>query len=233
ITRDEAGRATVRAVRLTSPLRLDGQLDEEIYTTVPPIEGLVQVEPSPGSPATERTEAWVTFDRDHIYVSFRCWDSHPERMVVNEMRRDNSNVFQNEFVAVFFDSFYDRRNAAYFAVNALGGRVDAQITNERQFNTDWNTVWDAKVGRFAGGWTVEAAFPFKSLRYRPGRSQIWGLNLERRIRWKNEFSFLTRIPVAYGFARAFMQISYAATLVGLEVPSGSKNLEIKPYLTSD
>ena len=233
IRRDASGRATVRAVRLTSPLRLDGQLDEAVYTSVRPVSGFTQLEPSAGSPATERTELWLTFDHDHIYVSFRCWDSHPERMVVNEMRRDSRNIFQNEFVAFMLDTFYDRRNAAYFAVNPLGGRVDGQITNERQFNTDWNTVWDVRVGRFEGGWTVEAAIPFKSLRYRPGRKQIWGVNLERRVRWKNEVSFLSPIPIAFGFARAFMQLSYAATMVGLEVPAGSKNLEIKPYVTSN
>ena len=232
ITRDADGRATVRAVRLTSPIRLDGQLDEAIYTTVPPIEGLIQVEPSAGSPVTEKTEAWLTFDRDHIYVSFRCWDTVPEGIMANEMRRDNSNIYQNDFVAIILDTFYDRRNAVYFLVNAIGGRVDGQITNERQFNTDWNTVWDVKVGRFENGWTAEAAIPFKSLRYRPGRNQIWGLNLERRLQRKNEFAFLTRIPVSFGWNRAFMQMSYAATLVGLEAPPGSKNVEIKPYVTS-
>ena len=233
ITRDANGRATVRAVRLASPIRLDGQLDEAIYTTVPPIEGLIQVEPSAGSLVTEKTEAWLTFDRDHIYVSFRCWDTVPEGIMANEMRRDNSNIYQNDFVAVILDTFYDRRNAVYFLVNAIGGRVDGQITNERQFNTDWNTVWDVKVGRFENGWTAEAAIPFKSLRYRPGRNQIWGLNLERRLQRKNEFAFLTRIPVSFGWNRAFMQLSYAATLVGLEAPPGSKNVEIKPYVTSD
>src|SRR5262249_19083534 len=70
-------------------------------------------------------------------------------------------------------------------------------------------------------------------RYRPGRTQIWGFNLERYNRWKNEESFLTRIPASFGWSRAFMQVSFSATLVGLEVPSGSKDLEIKPYVVSD
>jgi hypothetical protein len=233
ITRDADGRATVRAVRLTSPIRLDGQLDEAIYTTLPPIEGLIQVEPSAGSPITEKTQAWLTFDRDHVYVSFRCWDTVPEGIMANEMRRDNRNIYQNDLVAIILDTFYDRRDAVLFLFNPIGGRVDGQITNERQFNTDWNTVWDLKVGRFEHGWTAEVAIPFKSLRYRPGRNQIWGLNLERQIGRKNEFAFLTRIPVSFGWQRAFMQLSYAATLVGLEAPPGSKNLEIKPYVTAD
>ncbi|MCE2540862.1 MAG: hypothetical protein J4G16_10885, partial [Acidobacteria bacterium] len=39
VARDAAGRATVRAVRLNAPLRVDGVLDDGIYETVPSIEG--------------------------------------------------------------------------------------------------------------------------------------------------------------------------------------------------
>ena len=91
------------------------------------------------------------------------------------MRRDNNNIFQNDHVAFLLDTFYDRRNGVEFAINAIGGRWDGQITNERQFNADWNPVWDLEVGRFEGGWTVEAAIPFKSLRYRPGPRADLGL----------------------------------------------------------
>ena len=66
VTRDEAGRATVRAVALSEPLRLDGRLDEDVYETVPPVSGLIQVEPDAGLPATQRTDFWVTFDRHHM-----------------------------------------------------------------------------------------------------------------------------------------------------------------------
>jgi hypothetical protein len=232
IARDGSGRVTVRAVRLTTPLQIDGHLDEAIYSTVPPMSEFVQVEPAGGEPATEQTEAWVTFDSDHVYVALRCRDSHPERMVANEMRRDNNNMFQNEYVGILLDTFYDRRNALYFATTPIGGRADGQITNEKQYNGDLNPVWNLEVARFEGGWSAEFAIPFKSLRYRPGRAQIWGFNVERFTKWKNEISFLTRLPVAMG-NRAFLQISAAATLVGIEVPPLSMNLEIKPYATTN
>src|SRR6266850_4041837 len=232
VARDQSGRATIRAVRLTSPFRLDGRLDEEFYNTIPAISDFIQQEPHEGEPATERTEAWLLFDADRVYVSFRCWESRPERMVVNEMRRDDMNVYQNDHIAFVFDTFYDRRNAVEFVINALGGRMDGQITNERQYSGDWNPVWDLKVGRFEGGWTLETAIPFKSLRYRPGRDQIWGFNIRRVTRWNNEWSYLTRIPSALSGLGIF-QVSLAATVVGLEAPAGSKHLEVKPYAISN
>jgi Domain of unknown function (DUF5916) len=78
---------------------------------------------------------------------------------------------------------------------------------------------------------VEAAVPFKSLRYRPGQAQIWGFNAVRANRWNNELSFVTRIPNALGM-RGLNQASLAATLVGLQAPAGSRSLEIKPYAIS-
>jgi hypothetical protein len=233
ISRDESGRATIRAVRVTTPIRLDGLLDEPLYTSVPPISDFIQQEPEEGAPATEKTEVWLAFDDHNVYVSFRCWESEPDQMIANEMRRDGPNLWQgNDIVTFMLDTFHDRRNSFNFVTNALGARQDGQVTNERQWNGDWNTVWEVRAGRFEGGWTVEMAVPFKSLRYQPGRAQIWGFNAFRTNRWKNEISYVTRVPAARGQS-ALYQGSVAATVVGLEVPSGSRNLELKPYAISD
>ena len=231
VTRDSAGRATIRAVRLTSPLRLDGRLSDEIYASVPPVTGMIQTEPHAGEPSTQQTDVWVMFDRNTVYVGVRCWDEHPERMVMNEMRRDNTTLYKNDHIDIVFDTFYDRRNGVLFSTTPIGGRVDAQITNERQFNSDWNPVWTVETGRFEGGWTAEFAIPFASLRYRPGRAQIWGFNVQRENWWKNEISTLIPAPASLG-PRGVMQFSIAPTLVGLEAPPGSKNVEIKPYAVS-
>ena len=231
ISRDESGHATLRAVRLTAPFRLDGKLDEAVYRELRPASDFVQEEPKLGAPATEKTEIWIFFDDDNVYVGARMWESQPERMVVNEMRKDSANVFQNENLTMVFDTFYDRRNGVGFVINPIGGRQDGQITNER-WNRDWNTVFDFGVGKFDGGWTAELAIPFKSLRYRPGAAQIWGINARRVSKWKNEFSNLVLVPNS-GVGSGVYRMSVAATLVGLQVPPGSKNLEIKPYAISN
>ncbi|MEQ1870866.1 MAG: DUF5916 domain-containing protein [Vicinamibacterales bacterium] len=232
IKRDAAGKATIRAVRLEAPLKIDGRLDEALYSTYRPISDFIQTEPISGAPATERTEIWLSFDRTNVYLSARCYESHPERMIVNEMRRDGNNVGGQENIAFIFDTFHDMRNGFVFNVNPLGARADGQTSNERQYNGDWNPVWAATVGKFDGGWTVEAAIPFKSLRYAPGTEQVWGFNMRRRNRWKNEYSYITPIPNALG-NRGLYQGSLAALLVGIEAPADMRLLELKPYVTSD
>ena len=67
MARTDQGRVTVRAVRLTEPLNVDGVLDEAVYRT-PPINGFLQTLPLEGEPATERTDAWVLYDDEAIYV---------------------------------------------------------------------------------------------------------------------------------------------------------------------
>ena len=160
IARDVAGRATLRAVRVGEPLDIDGTLDERVYRDVLPASGFIQREPLENVPATESTDVWVFFDGDHVYLSARCWDSAPEsRWVANDMRRDGTSVGQGDVSRLFLDTFYDRRNGIALTINPIGGRLDGQVTDERNYNGDWNPVWDLSVGRFDGGWTVEAAIP--------------------------------------------------------------------------
>lgn len=232
ISRDGRGRVTLRAVRLESELTLDGRLEENFYRRVPSIGGFIQQEPHEGEAATDQTEVWVFFDDDNVYIAARNWESQPERIVANEMRRDSWNIFNNDNFAVIFDTFYDRRDGFMFMTNALGALYDAQVTGESNVNSDWNTVWNVKTARLSDRWTVEMAIPFKSLRYKQDQSQIWGINFRRIVRSKQEFSYLTPIPQAFRGGRGLIQLSYAATLVGIEPPMSSMNLEFKPYATS-
>jgi hypothetical protein len=229
ISHDDQGRVTIRATRIPEPLVLDGKLDERYYKEVPALTDFVQQEPHEGQPATEKTEAWIFFDDKNVYVAARCWDSHPERMIINEMRRDHFGIFQNENITVVFDTLYDRRNGFFFQTNPLGAIRDQAVGDEGEANNrDWNTVWDVKASLFDQGWLVEIAIPFKSLRYRAARDQIWSFNMRRSIRWKNEEVFISPVAASHQF-RGIYRFSEAATLVGIQAPLSSRNLEIKPY----
>ena len=233
ISRNEEGFTTVRAVEINDGLLIDGRLDEDAYQTVEPFGNFIQTEPNAGAPATEKTEAWIFFDNTNLYIAARVWDKAPmSQWVVNEMRRDSFNVLQNEGMGFIIDTFYDRRNGIIFNFNPIGGRMDGEVSNERNYNGDWNPIWELGTGRFEGGWSWEAAIPFKSMRYRPGQSQVWGINLSRTIRHKNESAYLTQLDPGLGPAAIF-QVSQSASLVGLKVPPSGRPIEIKPYFIGD
>jgi hypothetical protein len=223
--------AEVRAVRLTTPLRVDGRLDDEIYASLPPINGFVQVLPVEGVPATEDTDVWIFFDDENLYIAAFCHDSQADQMAANELRRDNQNIFQfNDNFSVALDTFHDQRNGVYFQTTPIGAVRDQSIT-DGQMNVNWNAVWDVKTSRHDRGYALEMIIPFKSLRYRSAGPQVWGINMRRVIKSKNETSMLTRVPASYN-SNGVAQMAVAATLVGLETPAQSMNLELKPYVAS-
>jgi hypothetical protein len=230
LTREADGTVRLKATRIARPLTLDGALSEEVYTSVPRIDGFLQQEPAEGEAGTESTEAWLLFDDRNIYVAARLHDSEPEREVVAGMQRDGQGTNDNESFGVVLDTFHDRRNGFLFQISIAGGLFDGYITDERDMNRDWNTVWDGRTARTADGWTLEMAIPFKSLRFPPG-SQEWGINLKRVVKWKNETQYLTRIPAQLG-RRGINKLSSAATLYDIETPRAGRNYELKPYGTT-
>jgi len=233
IARTDQGRATVRAIKLTEPLNLDGVLDEAAYEENLPIDGFIQTIPQEGQPVSERTEAWVMYDSENLYMACRCWDSAgPEGWIANEMRRDTNGLRENDFFGAIFDTFHDRRNGFNFYSNMLGARNDQWVTDEGNPNQDWNPVWSVRTGEFDGGWIVEMAIPFKSIRYLSGDDQTWGIQMRRAIRRKNEYSHLAFVPASTGGRGSINRVSAAADLVGLDLPPAGKNIEIKPYATS-
>jgi len=240
INRDDAGNATVRAVRLDGSLDVDGELNEPVYRDVPAVSGFIQSLPNEGAAASELTEVWIMYDNENVYISARVHEGVPESLwVANEMRRDATGIGNNDNFGVVLDTFYDRRNGYFLYTNPIGGMSESQLTDEGNPNFDWNPVWDVRTGRFEGGWTVEMEIPFKSIRYRPGRAQVWGIQLRRAIRRKNEFAHLTLVSqAAAGTGRNGMtRVSRAATLVGIEAPARGVNVDVKPYgigsLTTD
>ncbi len=228
VSRNASGDAVIRATRLASPIVLDGRLDEAVYSATRHISDFIQQEPLEGRPASERTDVWVFFDDEHIYITARNWESDPGRRVMADMQRDARNLYNNDHFAVLFDTFLDKRNGYYFYTNAQGGMSDGQLGNESP-NNNWNGIWEARTADFEGGWIAEFRFPFRSMRFNEDGT-AWGINFRRVVRWKNEYSFLTPIPQSLG-RRGLTSVSRAGTLTGLTPPRGLRNLDIKPYVT--
>ena len=228
VSRDTDGRVTLRAFRLSEPITVDGVLDDPVYGQVPAAGGFLQQEPNEGAPASESTRVWVFYDAENLYIAADLEEEHSDELMASEMRRDHMRIGWNDSLQIVLDTFYDRRNGFLFHTNPLGALYDAQVTDERNTNSDWNTVWWVKSRIVEGGWTTEIRIPFRSLRYPAGGAQLWGINFQRNIKHRNEKVFFTPTPQAYN-REALIRLSNAATLVGLEAPPGSRRMEFKPY----
>ncbi|HVB38378.1 MAG TPA: DUF5916 domain-containing protein, partial [Vicinamibacterales bacterium] len=220
------GRLEVRAVRATTPVVVDGVLDDAVWKQAPVVSHFVESEPHEGRPATETTDVQVAFDARNLYIAAYCHDTDPAGIVLNDVKRDFAPGDQDDF-EVILDTFADRRNGYAFITNAGGAKSDEQFSNEgRDINTSWDAVWHVRTRRVADGWIVEMAIPFHSLRFNRARNDLWGINFGRRVRRLNELDFWAPIPRSYDLTR----VSLAGDLVGLTTVHPGRDLKITPYV---
>ena len=239
---------SVQAVRIATPPGLDGLVEEDVWSSVSPATGFVQQNPDEGAPATERTEVRIAFDDRNLYFGIVCFDREPENIVVTQNRRDGS-LDDTDSVQLLIDAYNDGQNAFVFGTSPTGIEFDAQITKAGQtrgsgggparagggggaqragaaaFNLNWDAVWTVRSRVTDRGWESEIAIPFRTLRYKPGTDQTWGLNISRNIRRRNELSFWSPVSRAFEFS----QVELAGQLHGLETKS-HRNIKLLPYI---
>jgi hypothetical protein len=141
---------------------------------VPPVQPGDNIEPS------RRTDVLIGYDRRALYLAFRAHDtSTGVRATI--ARRDA--IEDDDIVGVYLDTFQDHRRAYYIFFNPYGIQADGIYTDgaaEPDLTVD--LVIESKGTVDSGGYTVEAAIPFASLRYRSGESPVFGLHVQRFIR---------------------------------------------------
>ena len=219
----------VRALRISGPLRIDGRLEEPAWEAAEVVEGFTQRDPVEGAPVSERTWVRVLYDERKIYFGFMCFDSEPEKIVANEMRRD-SDLGENDSVEILIDTYNDRRGGFFFRVNPLGAKEDKLVGDEgRSTHRDWNCLWEARASIDAHGWQAEIAIPFSQLRFRNNGNMVWGVNFGRDIRRKNEETHWVPISRSLGFSGRY-HTAHLGELVGLEGIRPRSHLEVKPYV---
>lgn len=222
----ERPRPSLTAAQVIQPIQLDGLLDDAVWRTASPATGFVQAEPREGQPASERTEVWVAYDDENLYVAAYLHDSQPDALVVNDIRKDFEQESQDVF-AVILDTFADRRNGYVFMTNPAGARGDMQVANEgREVNENWDAIWSVETRRVADGWTVEMEIPFRALRFDLETVDQWGVNFSRRIRRNNEIAYWAPVPRAYDL----MRLSLAGDLLALPSAAAGRDLRVKPFV---
>jgi hypothetical protein len=220
---DGSGPPTVRAERMSGGISLDGRLEESDWQRAIPVTEFTQLDPFEGEPASERTEVWVLYDDEALYVGARLHDRHA---VSSRLGRRDGFLMDSDWFTVLLDSYNDNRTAFQFQVNPSGVRSDEVMSGgqDRRGDNSWDPVWEAATSRDDSGWTVEMRIPFSQLRFRAAEEQRWGVQFMRDIarnREKQLFSFTPKDERA-GIARY-------GDLVGIRGVQPSGRLEVLPY----
>lgn len=222
---DEDPPLSVKAARITRPVVIDGVLDEPAWAEAPPISAFRQRDPVQGAEPTERTEVYILYDDEALYVGAMLYDSSPDSIVARLGRRD-AELKADRF-GFFIDPYDDNRSGYYFGVNAAGTLYDGVLMNDDWEDDSWDGIWQARVRIHEEGWTAEMRIPYSQLRFYARDRYTWGINLLREIARKNERDFLVYTPRnESGFVSRFPD------LVGVEQIRPRRQVEVLPYVTA-
>ena len=139
---------------------LDGRLDEAVWLRAVPAGDFIQIEPNNGSPATEKTEIRIAYDRTALYIGMTAYDSEPDGWIAYQRRRDEG-LPSDDKIRWTIDTFLDARSGYFFETNPLGHLADALMGVNGQ-NRAWDGVWTERVHHSEIGWTVEVEIPFRT-----------------------------------------------------------------------
>src|SRR3989442_422380 len=185
------------------------------------IEGFRQWIPHDGEPVSQRTVAYLGYDSNTYYAVFVCSDKDPDKIREHCGRRDD--IWDDDFVDVWIDSFHDHRRAYEFVVNPMGLQGDG-LAPDKSEDLSFDPVWDCRGRMMREGRVAGMAIPFKSLRFRNGSRQTWGITLQREIHRANEKSFWP-----YTTRREEGIIAQNGDLQGMENISPGRNMQFIPY----
>ena len=215
---------TATAIRIKdAPPKLDGVLDDDIWKTAPLHEGFRQRDPDEGKPASERTTFQIAYDDEALYFGIVCYDSEPDKIAAQLVRRDNVFV-DSDKININLDPNYNRQSAYWFTVHPSGSVTDGIISDNKQPDRTWDGVWDAKTQIHADGWTVEYKIPFHLLHFSPKDEYVWGLQVNRTISRKKEEAHWRLIKKDEpGW------VARLGDLTGIKDIHPSRHLEFVPY----
>lgn len=214
----------LRIPRLDNPPVIDGKLNDDVWKQAVLLKDFYQISPGDNTAPSMPTEVWMGYDSKFFYLAVHAFDD-PSKVRASVASRDN--VFGEDNVRIFLDTFNDQRKAYLLGWNPLGVQQDGVATEGS--NTDYSVdiVMESKGELTADGWTLEVAIPFKSLRYEAGKDKLWGFHLWRNIdRFNDEID--SWVPMNKDVPGT---LTKEAHLTGLEGISTERTLEVIPSLT--
>src|SRR5262245_51841818 len=218
-----APRPSIEIPRVTTPPKL-----ADFLNGTPPgvaVSDFRQREPHDQQPASEQTTAYLSYDKERVYVGFVCTARDPASVRAHMLKRED--IFSDDWVGVLIDTFHDRQRSYFFASTPLGIQLDGIVADGQNDDYSFDTLWYTHGRLTPTGYVVLFEVPFRSMRFPPaGGAQTWGVALARAVPKNSETSFWPGITNnVNGF------VSQYATMNGFEGVSPGRNIQLIPYQT--
>lgn len=225
-------RKTININTTDSPIKVDGYLDDQVWSNITPAKDFVQTFPYDSSLSTTQCEIYLTYDESTVYIGTKCNDVDSRKKFVILSKRRDFRGPGIESINVVFDTFQDQTNAFSFGINPLGVQKEGLVVNggtlSDDFSLDWDNKWRGEAQQFEGYWTAELAIPFKTLRF-PEGSTKWYFNAYRVDSKTNERATWNRVPRNF---RPY-SLSYTGELIwDKPLPKPGPNISLIPFVSA-
>lgn len=228
-------RKVVSVSRIESPPKIDGLLDDEAWKDVEPATDFYQYSPFNDRGASYKTDVFVTYDDNAIYIAAKMHDPFPDSILTELGVRDADMDMNADKFSIDLSPFNDGVNGFTFLVSASGVQTDMNrsSTGRRGFgrnsrgDLNWDAVWDSNVKINDDGWVVEIEIPYTALRFPKKDVHEWGINFWRDIRRKDEQS-------SWNFVDREIrnQMNFLGNANGIEGVKPPLRLSLSPYVST-
>ena len=225
----------IRAKRIQTPPKIDGQLDDDVWKQVESATDFYQYKPFNDRRASLRTDVFLTYDNSAIYIAAKMHDPFPDSILTELGTRDADMDMNADKFSIDISPFNDGVNGFTFLVSASGVQTDINRSSRsrRGFGRssrgdyNWDAVWDSEVEINSEGWNVEIEIPYTALRFPETEVQQWGINFWRDIRRLDEQS-------SWNFVDREIrnQMNFLGTLNGIVGVKPPLRLSLTPYVST-
>jgi hypothetical protein len=204
-------------------VQIDGRIEADEWKDARHVTDFRKVQPLNGEPASLTTEAWILATPEGLAVAFRNVQPASVPRTLQRVQRDFEEQVDRVNVMVDFDG--DNRTGYDFTVSCTDGIADAIITNENQFNDDWDGNWQHAVVSGDEEWTAEVLLPWHLAPMRnAGDKRTLTIYLDRVVGSTGERAGW---PLA-----SFMRPRFLSDFARIEVSNYSQSLlAITPYVS--
>lgn len=208
----------------TSSISIDGELSEADWVKLAMATDFWQQQPLDGIPASKRTDVWLTYNADFLFIAAKCYDRAP--YTISTLKRDNFDT-SDEF-AVLLDPNGQKANGFAFGVNAMNAQTEVLLSAPANSDATWDHRWTSATQQNDSFFTVEMAIPFKTLRYKDDNSR-WGIQFLRTDPGTNERHVWAPVPRQF----VWIDLGYFGSLIW-DTPPGRQgnNIALIPYVTT-
>jgi hypothetical protein len=211
--------------KATDSIKIDGQLTEQSWKNAQVAEKFAMVLPMDTSIANVPTEVRMTYDQNNLYLFATCKKLGNEENMVESLKRDWSFLKNDNFV-LFMDTYSDLNSGFAFGINAAGAQYDGTMYDGGSLDLNWDNVWTSSFYNDSSKYILEAAIPFKSIRYKNGVRE-WGINFSRNDLNNSEKSSWAPMPRQFPTA----SLAYAGVLAwDAPLPAHQNNFTLIPYI---